>query len=159
MIDVSDRHATAHHDTRPLIDRVAADWGNLLWLVGRILIALIFVRSGWGKLTDLGSFAAMLDRGDVPMASVVALIGAVVEFGGGLAIVFGVGTRYAALLMIVFTAMATLIAHRYWTYPADQQQAQMVQFAKNISIIGGFLVVFVTGGGHYSLDRWWRRRG
>jgi putative oxidoreductase len=146
-------------DTRPLIDRVAADWGNVLWLVGRILIALIFVQSGWGKLTDLGGFAAMLAGGGVPMASVLAPIGAIVEFAGGIAIVLGLGTRYAAALLIAFTIVATLIAHRFWDYPADQQQVQMIQFAKNVTIIGGFLFVFVTGGGHYSLDRWWRRRG
>lgn len=148
----------AHHDTRPLIDQIAADWGNALWLVGRILVAAIFIQSGWGKLMDLGGFGAMLDGAGLPLSSVLAPIGAVVEFVGGLAILLGLGTRYAALALIVFTALATLIAHRFWTYPVEQQQAQMVQFTKNVAIIGGFLFVFVTGGGHYSLERWWRKR-
>jgi putative oxidoreductase len=159
MTDISDRPAATHHDTRPLVDRVAADWGNLLWLVARILIALIFVQSGWGKLMDLDGFAAMLSRGGVPLASVLAPLGALVELGGGIAIVLGLGTRYAAALLIAFTIVATLIAHRFWDYPPDQQQMQMVQFAKNIAIIGGFLFVFVTGGGQFSLDHWLRRRG
>ncbi len=121
MTSLSDR-GVGHHDTRPLIDHVAADWGNALWLLGRLLIGGIFVQSGLGKLMDLGGFAAMLAAGGVPMSSVLAPIGAMVEFAGGLAIV--------------------LIAH----------------FAKNVAIIGAFLVVFVTGGGHYSLERWWRKR-
>jgi putative oxidoreductase len=80
-----------------------------------------------------------------------------VEFGGGLAIVLGLGTRYAALLMIGFVIAATLISHRFWSAPPAERAEQMIQFAKNAAIIGGFLFVFVTGGGRYSLDRWWRR--
>jgi putative oxidoreductase len=155
MTDISDR---PHHDTRPFIDRIAADWGNALWLLGRILIGGIFVQSGLEKLLDLGGFAAMLAAGGVPMSSVLAPVGAVVEFVGGLAIVLGLGTRYAALALIAFTIVATLTAHRFWDYPPDQQEMQMIQFAKNVAIIGGFLFVFVTGGGHYSLERWWRKR-
>jgi putative oxidoreductase len=145
----------AHHDTRPLIDRLAADWGNALWLVGRILIGSIFVLSGFGKLMDVGGFAAMLAAAGVPLASIMAPIGAVAEFAGGLAIVLGLGTRYAALLMVGFVVVATLISHRFWAVPADQVQGQMIHFVKNVAIAGGFLFVFVTGGGRYSLDRWW----
>lgn len=156
MNDVSDR--SIHHDTRPLIDRIAADWGNALWLLGRVLIASIFVQSGLGKLMDLNEFAAMLAAGGVPMSSVLALVGAGVEFVGGLAIMLGLGTRYFALALIGFTVVATLIAHRFWDYPPEQQEMQIVQFAKNVAIVGAFLLVFVTGGGHYSLERWWRKR-
>jgi len=155
---VSDRPATAHHDTRPLIDRVAADWGNALWLLGRILIAVIFIQSGLGKLMNLGGFAGMLSAAGVPMASVLAPIGAVVELAGGVMVLLGLGTRYGALALIAFTIVATLIAHRFWEYPPDQQQLQLVQFSKKVAIIGGILSVFVTGGGHYSLERWLRKR-
>ncbi len=157
MTSLSDR-GVGHHDTRPLIDHVAADWGNALWLLGRVLIGGIFVQSGLGKLMDLGGFAAMLAAGGVPMSSVLAPIGAMVEFAGGLAIVLGLWTRYAALALIGFTIVATMIAHRFWDYPPDQQADQIAHFAKNVAIIGAFLVVFVTGGGHYSLERWWRKR-
>src|SRR3954470_5195424 len=94
-----DRHtAHYHHDSRALIDRVAADYGNALWLVGRLPIGGIFVQSGLEKMMDLNGFSGMLASGGVPMASVLAPIGAAAEFGGGLAIVLGLGTRYAALL-------------------------------------------------------------
>ena len=78
--------------------------------MGRILLGGIFVQSGLEKLMDLNAFAALLTAGGVPMASVLAPIGAAVEFGGGLAVVFGLGTRYAALLMIGFVIVATLIS-------------------------------------------------
>jgi hypothetical protein len=68
---------------------------------------------------------------------------------------FLLSTRYAALLMIGFVIVATLISHRFWAVPADQAQDQMIHFVKNVAIVGGFLVIFVTGGGRYSLDRWW----
>jgi putative oxidoreductase len=156
MSGMSER--VAHVDRRPLIDQVAADWGNALWLIGRILIAAIFIQSGFSKLMDLGGFAAMLADAGVPMSALLAPIGAIVEFGGGLAILLGLGTRYAALAMIVFVAAGTLISHRFWTYPPEQQPAQMINFAKNVAIIGGFLLVFVTGGGHYSVERWLRKQ-
>jgi putative oxidoreductase len=158
MTSLSERTYNRHHDTRPWIDQIAADYGNALWLLGRIMIGIIFVQSGFAKLMDLGGFAAMLGSRGVPMAEVMAPIGASVEFCGGLAIVLGLGTRYAALLMVAFVIVATGISHRFWEYAPPQRQGQVVNFAKNVAIIGGFLFVFVTGGGHYSLDRWWRRR-
>jgi putative oxidoreductase len=136
---------------------VAADWGSAFWLFGRILIGGIFVQTGFAKLMDLNGFTTMLSGSGLPMASVLAPIGAVVEFGAGLAVILGLATRYAALLLIGFVAAATLISHRFWAVAAEQQQAQMIQFAKNVAITGGLLFVFVTGGGRYSLDRWWRR--
>ncbi|MEA2988116.1 MAG: putative oxidoreductase [Alphaproteobacteria bacterium] len=144
---------TMHRDSRPLIDRVAASTGNVLLVVGRILIGGLYVWSGYAKLTDIGGFAAMLGASGLPLASLLAPIAAALEFGAGVAIVLGLGTRYAALALIAFTAAAALIAHRFWQSPPDQQLNQTIHFAKNVAIIGGFVFVFVTGGGHLSLDR------
>jgi putative oxidoreductase len=142
----------------PLIDRVAPGWGDAILLLGRILIGGIFVQSGFDKLIGLGTFAAGLAARGLPAAlvPVLASIGASVEFFGGLAIVFGLMTRYAALLMIAFVIVATLISHRFWVFGGAERRTQTVQFAKNVAIIGGFLFLFVTGGGRYRLDRWWR---
>ena len=107
----------------------------------------------------LDAFAAGLARNGIPgaIAQVLAPIGAAVEFVGGLAIVFGLMTRYAAVLMILFVIVATLISHRFWVLQGTERRTQSVQFAKNAAIIGGFLFVFATGAGRVSLDRWWRR--
>jgi putative oxidoreductase len=107
----------------------------------------------------LDAFAAGLARNGIPgaVAQVLAPIGAAVEFVGGLAIVFGLMTRYAAVLMILFVIVATLISHRFWVLQGTERRTQSVQFAKNTAIVGGFLFVFATGAGRVSLDRWWRR--
>jgi|SRR6266404_455252 putative oxidoreductase len=144
---------------QPRIDRLAAVWNDTICLLGRILIGGIFVQSGFQKLMGLDAFAASLARNGIPaaIAPVLAPIGAGVEFVGGLAVVFGLMTRYAAVLMIVFVIVATLISHRFWALEGAERRAQTVQFAKNVAIIGGFLFDFVTDGGRLSLDRWRRR--
>jgi putative oxidoreductase len=142
---------------QPWIDRAA--WSDVICLLGRILIGGIFVQSGFQKLMGLDAFAAGLARNGIPgaIAQVLAPIGAAVEFVGGLAIVFGLMTRYAAVLMILFVIVATLISHRFWVLQGTERRTQSVQFAKNAAIIGGFLFAFATGAGRVSLDRWWRR--
>lgn len=141
-----------------LIDRTSPGRHGAILLLGRILIGGIFVQSGFGKLMGLDAFATGLAGRGLPagLAPVLASIGASVEFFGGLAIVFGVMTRCAALVMIVFVIVATLISHRFWVLQGVERRTQTVQFAKNVAIIGGFLFLFVTGGGRYCLDRWWR---
>jgi putative oxidoreductase len=141
------------------IDRAAVAWSDAICLLGRILIGGIFVQSGFQKLMGLDAFAAGLTRNGIPgaIAQVLAPVGAAVEFVGGLAIVFGLMTRYAAVLMILFVIVATLISHRFWAVQGAERRPQTVQFAKNAAIIGGFLYVFATGAGRVSLDRWWRR--
>src|ERR1700731_467818 len=100
----------------PLIDRTPPGWGDAIVLLGLILIGGIFVQSGFDKLMGLDAFGAGLAARGLPAALMPALapIGASVEFFGGLAIVFGLMTRCAALLMIAFVIVATLISHRFW---------------------------------------------
>jgi putative oxidoreductase len=141
------------------MDRAAVAWSSAICLLGRILIGGIFVQSGFQKLMGLDAFAAGLARNGIPgaVAQVLAPIGAAVEFVGGLAIVLGLMTRYAAVLMILFVIVATLISHRFWPLQGAERRTQAVQFAKNAAILGGFLYVFAAGAGRVSLDRWWRR--
>jgi putative oxidoreductase len=117
----------------------------------------IFVLSGYGKVMGVAAFAASLERRGVPFASTLAVIGACVEFFGGLAIVLGVEVRYTALLMIAFVIVATLISHRFWELQDAARQAQATQFSKNMAIIGGFAVLHAAGGGRYAVERLWRR--
>src|ERR1700730_15207371 len=126
-------------------------------LFGRVLMALIFVQSGLGKLLDIGGFTASLASKGVPLASVFGVAGPCVEFFGGLAVLLGLDTRYAATLIAVFTLVATAISHRYWEFSGAARKAQEVNFAKNICIVGGFLLLMATGGGRFSLDGLLRR--
>jgi putative oxidoreductase len=93
----------------------------------------------------------------VPYASALAPVGASVEFFGGLAIILGVEVRAAALLMIALVIVATLISHRFWELQDAARQAQQTQFSKNMSIIGGFMLLHAAGGGCFAVERLWRR--
>jgi putative oxidoreductase len=138
-------------------DAFVLHYGDPLLLLGRILLGGIFVLSGYGKLMGLAAFAASLEKNGVPYASVMAPIGASVEFFGGLAIVLGIELRYAAALMIAFGIVATLISHRFWEFQDAVRQMQKTQFSKNVAIIGGFVLLLAAGGGRLALDRLWRR--
>jgi len=137
--------------------RVVALQSDPMMLLGRILLGGIFVISGYAKLMGLAAFAASLEKNGVPFASVLAPLGAAVEFFGGVAIVLGIEVRYAALLMIAFVIVATLISHRFWEFEGAARRAQEINFSKNVAIIGGFALLNAAGGGRYAFERLWRR--
>ena len=133
-------------------------WQDFLLLVGRVLIGWIFVESGWRKLMGMDAFILSLVNRRLPYPTVLGWIGAPVEFFGGLGLVLGAATRWATLLIIVFTIVATLIGHRYWELTdALAWRMQKSHFAKNLAIIGGLVVLFVTAGGRFSVDGWRRK--
>jgi putative oxidoreductase len=132
---------------------------DVILLLGRVALGAIFVKSGLQKLMALSAFAASLASRGVPQSSTWAVIGATVEFVGGIMIVTGFRARPASLLMILFVIVATGISHRYWEFAdAAARRAQESQFFKNLSIIGGFLLLYVCGSGRFGLDTVLRRR-
>ena len=136
--------------------RLPARTEDVILLIGRVALGAIFVKSGLQKLLALGAFASVLSSRGLPDAAMWAAIGATVEFVGGILIVTGLKTRLASLLMILFVIVATAISHRYWEFAEPARRLQESQFFKNLSIIGGFVLLFVTGCGRYGLDSVWR---
>jgi len=136
---------------------IAGPYGDVLLLLGRILLGGIFVISGYAKITGVAAFSASLERRGVPASSVLGVIGACVEFFGGLAIVLGIEVRYAAALMVAFVIVATLISHRFWEFQGEVRTAQTTNFSKNVAIGGGFIILLAAGGGRLALERLWRR--
>lgn len=137
-------------------DSAANVTSDFLLLVSRILLGWIFVRSGYGKMLDIPAFAAGLPRLGIP--SWLAYVGAPAEFFGGVALIIGLATRYAVLLLVAFLLVATFSAHRYWDFTdMAQRRMQEMQFGKNIAVLGGFLALFVAGPGRFSIDGWLRR--
>jgi putative oxidoreductase len=125
-------------------------------LIGRLLMAYIFIPSGYGKLMGLTQFAGNLTNMGIPAdySYWAAAVAGGVEFFGGICIVLGLATRYVALLMALFTLIAALLAHRYWTFTdAAQIRAQMANFGKNLAIVGGLLILYAAGAGRWSIDR------
>lgn len=125
---------------------------NVAALIGRIMLALIFITSGFGKIGGFEGTAGYIASKGLPVASVVAALTILIELGGGLAILFGFLTRWAAVALAVFSVLAAVIFHAYWGVPADQVMGQQINFWKNISIAGGFLLLAGFGAGAISID-------
>jgi putative oxidoreductase len=139
-------------------DGLAANSADVILLIGRILLGWIFVRSGYGKMFNIDAVAAGYMSRGVPL--VIAYLAVPIEFFGGLALMFGLATRYVAILMAVFVVVATLVAHRYWEFAdAAARRAQDSSFYKNVAILGGSFFLFICGAGRLSLDGWLRKRG
>lgn len=136
------------------IDAVAVRSEGPVLLIGRLAIGALFIPAGWHHLTALNGFAQYLGSKGLPGPAIGwAVAGAVVEFFGSLAIVFGLKTRYAALALALFTVIAAFTGHPYWTLQDAARQANEMNFWKDIAIAGGLLFVFVRGAGPISLDR------
>jgi len=121
-------------------------------LIGRILIALLFIPSGFSKLTGFSGAVGYVASAGLPMPQVAAAVAIFVELVLGVALLVGWQARWAALIMAIFTIVAAFFFHKYWAAPADQQMMQNINFFKNMAIAGGLLFVFAFGPGPYSLD-------
>jgi putative oxidoreductase len=126
------------------------DWAALL---GRLLLAALFVMGGFNKIGDFEGTAGYIAGKGLPIPQVLAALTIAIELGGGILLVLGWKSRWAALAIAVFTLLAALIFHNYWTFPADQQMEQYASFWKNVSIAGGMLMVLAFGPGRYSINR------
>ena len=131
-------------------DGIAARWQDFLLLLGRVLIGWIFVSSGWRKLMDIPGFVKTMPRRDLP--DVLGYIAPPVEFVGGLCLVLGFATRYVSLVMLLFIIIASFSSHRYWSAEPVQVANQSSHFWKNVSMMGGTVLLFITGAGRYALD-------
>ena len=142
----------------PLDER--ASGGRVIWLLGRLLIGGLFLQSGIRRLMGLGRFAASLVKSGISdsIAVVLAPVAAGAETLGGLLIVLGLATSWASLLMIAFTIAAAFTSHRFWEAEGAMAGVQQAHFLKNMMIVGAFCLLYVSGGGPCSIDRWWRER-
>jgi putative oxidoreductase len=125
---------------------------NPLALIGRILLALVFVPAGFGKIAGFAGTVGYATAMGLPLPQVGVAIALVIELFGGLALLIGFRTRYAALALAVFTLVASFFFHAYWAVPAEQQMVQQLMFFKNIGITGGLLAFAAFGAGAFSLD-------
>ena len=124
---------------------------SVIVLIGRILLAAIFMLAGFGKLTDISGTAAYFAMYNLPGGAAAAVVAGLIELLGGLAILVGFQTRIAGWLMAVFSVATALIAHTGWS-----DMMQLIHFQKNLAMAGGFLVLATYGPGALSVDA---RRG
>jgi putative oxidoreductase len=129
-------------------DGIATGMANTLLLFGRILLALVFLMTVWFGSPNVGYLTSI----NFYNPELMSLLARIVEWIIVIMLVFGVGTRYGALLGLAFVVVATVTAHRYWNYPQAAQLMQYTFLTKNIAIAGGLLALFVSGGGRFSID-------
>jgi putative oxidoreductase len=128
-------------------------WKALASLLGRVLLVLIFVNSGVGKIGNFEGTAQYMAKFGMPMPSFF-LVGAIfLELIGSITVILGLFTRFGALLLIFFMIPTTLIFHTNFG-----DQVQMIMFMKNVSMVGGCLVLLAHGPGRLSLDALWREK-
>jgi putative oxidoreductase len=121
-------------------------------LVGRILLALIFLVAGYRKLMAVAGSAGYFAKLGFPMPEVMVWVAIAIELGGAILLIVGWKTRWVAWLLALFTVIAAFAAHRFWEVDAAQYANQMNHFLKNIAIVGGFIILAATGPGALSVD-------
>jgi putative oxidoreductase len=127
---------------------------DVLLLVGRVLIALVFLLTVWLGSPNAGYV------GSLGLSSPVAwsVLARTIEWLIVISLVLGIATRYGALLGILYVIIATALAHRFWQSPDAQWVAQYTNFSKNLAILGGLILIYVNGTGAFGLDRVWTAR-
>jgi putative oxidoreductase len=139
---------------------------NAAYTLGRIFIPLVFLVSGIQKVMNIAGIAKMLADNNVPIPDeVVPYLGSVpkyealgylvaaVEIVGGLMVLVGLKARWAALLLIVFTACTIIFVHHFWDMTGDAFSTNLTEALKNLSIMGGLLLVVAIGSGPGAMDR------
>ena len=125
---------------------------NTFALIGRLLLAYFFIPSGIGKIGGFAGTVGYISSKGLPMPELGAVLAIVVEVGVAAMLLVGFQTRWAALILSVFTLAAGLLFHNYWGVPADQAMMQTLLFNKNLAIAGGLLAFAAFGAGAFSLD-------
>jgi putative oxidoreductase len=130
-----------------------ANVSNTAVLVGRILLATLFIISGFGKIAGYEGTAGYMASKGMPLVNLLLPAAIAVELGGGLLLAIGYKARWAALAIFLFLIPTTLIFHAFWGIDPKEAAMQQINFLKNVSIAGGMLMVFAHGPGAYSLDK------
>ena len=131
---------------------VTGEIGDGIILVARVFLATLFLIFGCRKLADFSGTVSQMVQDKVPTPRLAAGIALFIELPVGFAVAIGAFTRPSALVFFFYTLGTSLIEHRYWTKARGQRLETLENFYKNLSIMGGFALLFVTGAGRYSID-------
>jgi putative oxidoreductase len=125
---------------------------DALILAARLFLATLFLIFGWRKLRDFSGTVSQMVQLSVPTASLAAGIATFIELPVAFMVAVGAFTRPLALLMALYTLGTAVIGHRYWTVKGADFVDSLDGFFKDLSIMGGFLLLYITGPGKYSID-------
>ena len=122
-------------------------------VVGRILLASLFLWSGFGKITGFENTLGYMASKGIPLTQVALIVTIIVELGAGVLLVVGWRARLVAFTLFVWMIPVTLMFHNFWVVAPDAKLVQMIMFYKNLAIMGGLLMVVGLGSGPLSLKR------
>jgi len=126
--------------------------GDEVILAARLFLAALFLIFGLRKLRDFSGTVSQMAQDGLPMPVLAAAVATFMELPVAFAVAIGAFTRFFALLFVLYTLGTSLVEHRYWTVKGADYVDSMESFYKNLSIMGGFLLLYVTGAGKYSID-------
>ena len=121
-------------------------------LAARLFLATLFLIFGWRKLGDYSGTVDQMVQDGLPMPALATAAAIFMELPVAFAVAIGAFTRASALLLVLYTLGTSLVEHRYWTVKGADYVDSMESFYKNLSIMGGFLLLSITGAGRYSID-------
>jgi putative oxidoreductase len=128
------------------------DINNGVILAARLALAALFLIFGWRKLTDYPGTVSRMVQDGAPFPVLATAVAIFMELPVAFALAVGAYTRPSAVLLALYTLGSALIAHRYWTMTGANKVDGMESFYKNLSIVGGFLLLCIAGAGKYSID-------
>ena len=128
------------------------DINDAVILAARLFLAALFLIFGWRKLRDFSGTVRQMVQDGLPMPVLAAAVAVFMELPVAFAVAVGAFTRPSAALMAVYTLATSLVEHRYWAVKGGDRLDSMENFYKNLSIMGGFLLLCITGAGNYSID-------
>jgi putative oxidoreductase len=128
------------------------DTNDAVILAARLLLAALFLIFGWRKLTDYSGTVSRMVQDGARFPALATPVSIFMELPVAFALAVGAFTRPSAALLALYTLGTALIAHRYWTMTGPNKVDSLESFYKNLSIVGGFLLLFITGAGKYSID-------
>lgn len=132
---------------------INATMRDVVLLLARLLLAVLFLVMGWGKLTDYSGAVAYMAQTHAPFPAISAAVATVTELGAGLALLAGALTTEVALALAVYTLVTGLIGHPFWSMSGMMRYDNMIHFYKNISIVGGLLALAAVGAGRFAVTR------
>lgn len=121
-------------------------------LAGRLLMSLIFIEAGISKIFTFSGSEKYMSMQGMPLVPFFLICAIIIEVAGGFSLLVGFKTKIIALILFLYLIPTTLIFHHFWTYTGMERQDMMVHFMKNLSIMGGMLMVSYFGAGPFSLD-------
>jgi putative oxidoreductase len=121
-------------------------------VLGRILLALIFILAGYNKIWTIDATVAQMASHGIPLANILVYGVVALELGGGVLLLFGLFTRWIGLALAFYVLVLAFTFHAYWVMPAAEARQQHAAFFEHIAIVGGMLYVVAFGAGAFSLD-------